>query len=225
MLDLEWDWSHNVGNMNLSNLSSYALIVESIETLELRGKPNFWNTTPPPPPYSTHWLRSVQSSKYQPPANLLTQICYPREHVSTVLVSWVVCFTALHLMLCVALCDVRFGYSCSDKETHSMKFSVHTSWTNLKATWNLKVRNCLCRCGRGNLGVRCLAAQARLVCNSKRQPLVTRLLFCPSEPCTLSCIIQWVPLMVSSPCLRESFLIKVTSGFLPVDMFEAVSKL
>ena len=40
----------------------------------------------------------------------------------------------------------KHGCSSSAMETHSMKFSTHCSWANLKATWSLEVcRDWLCK--------------------------------------------------------------------------------
>ncbi|CAI9573915.1 unnamed protein product, partial [Staurois parvus] len=59
-------------------------------------------------------------------------ICHSREHISTALKS----FTTLHLMLCIALGDVRLGCSCSAMETYSMNLCC---CANLKATQSLEV--------------------------------------------------------------------------------------
>ncbi|CAI9603112.1 unnamed protein product [Staurois parvus] len=48
------------------------------------------------------------------------------------------CFTPLHLTLCIAHGDVRLGYSCLAMETHSMKLSMHCC-ANLKATRSLEI--------------------------------------------------------------------------------------
>lgn len=50
----------------------------------------------------------------------------------------VACFTSLHPRLCTALDSLRFGYSCSDIETHSMKLSTYCFWANLMVTWSLR---------------------------------------------------------------------------------------
>ncbi|CAI9579157.1 unnamed protein product, partial [Staurois parvus] len=57
------------------------------------------------------------------------------EHVSTALESPVAAwFTPLNPTLCIALGDVRLGYSCLAMETHSMKLFTHYCCANLKAT-------------------------------------------------------------------------------------------
>ncbi|CAI9537419.1 unnamed protein product, partial [Staurois parvus] len=62
------------------------------------------------------------------------------SQASTILQSpVVVCFTSLHLTLCIALGDVRLGCSCLAMETHSMKLSTRGCCANLKATRSLGV--------------------------------------------------------------------------------------
>ncbi|CAI9607678.1 unnamed protein product, partial [Staurois parvus] len=51
----------------------------------------------------------------------------------------VVCFSPLHLTLCIALGDLRLGCSCLAMESHSMKLFMHCFCANLKATRSLEV--------------------------------------------------------------------------------------
>ncbi|CAI9595168.1 unnamed protein product, partial [Staurois parvus] len=89
-----------------------------------------------------------QSGKYRSPGNHQNQThpldCQTKKHdlflqrtcLHCSRVQW--CFTPLHLMLCIALGDVRLGCSCSAMETHTMKLSMHCCCANLKATQTLE---------------------------------------------------------------------------------------